>query len=304
MKKLIWPLLMISSVSFAAPYKIVMMTDSGAKDRADEFKKYLLTKPPFNKLDPKELEFKVVTLSQKELNCGNRNKKSPRVINCDDKKLNTIKAKEEANLAMVFTSAATGASGGDIPKASKTSDVAAMMHEMLHTFGCADEYEYSASEAEVYCSPTRPAPNIAFFKDRPPYKSDSEARVRHAKDVPWMGRIDKVRYITQGSQLGSSAKSSGEGNQVISLYRGGSCNKVIPTWRPYPNSIMKGYTDQTIYPFYEEIIVKGMESQLGRKLKFKKVDKPSPVEIPAECPPEIVQENIQDFSKIMRRLAQ
>lgn len=303
MKKLIWPLLLMSSVSIAAPYKIVMMTDSGAKNRAEEFKKYLLTKPPFNKLDPKELEFKVVTLSQKELNCGNRNKKVPRVISCDDLKLNSIKAKEEAHLAMVFTSDATGASGGDIPKASKTSDVAAMMHEMLHTFGCADEYEYSATEAEVYCRPTEPAPNIAFFKDSPPYKSDSEARSRHAKNVPWMSRIDKVRYITSGTQLGSSAKSS-PGKQVMNLYRGGSCNKVIPTWRPYPNSIMKGYTDQTIYPFYEEIIVKQMESQLGRRLEFKKLAKPSPIEIQAECPPEIVQENIQDFSKIMRKLAQ
>src|SRR5690606_38784924 len=110
--------------------------------------------------------------------------------------------------------------------------------------------------------------NIAYFKDVPPYRNDPAARSRHNRQIPWYGGIPGDKLITTGTSLGSPpAVPLSIGNQTMGLYRGGSCNSPkLPGWRPYENSIMLGYKDDTIYPIYEEIIVRNLESSLGTSL--------------------------------------
>jgi hypothetical protein len=292
-------LFFISTFVWAEPYKILIVSDSEALNKASQFKDYLLTKPPFSKMKSRDLEIKIVSVSPRDLGCGNTYPGSPRVILCDDARLGRMKAREEANLAMVFTSTASGGSGGAIPIASVDYPIQTMFHEMLHTYGCDDEYEYSESEAEIYCQNPRSETNVAYFRDRPPYANDSSARSIHRRDVPWMTSINTATLITQGPQLGSIIRSSRPGEQVLGVYRGGACEKKIPSWRPYPNSIMKGYSDDTVYPLYEEIIVKSIESKIGRRLDLR-----APAALEKEnCPPEVIQKSIQDFSGILRKLA-
>lgn len=299
MKKLTLLTCLMTTFAWAEPYKILIVSDPEAQSKATDFKNYLLTKPPFSKMKSRDLEIKIVSASPNELNCGNTYPGAPRVILCDEANLNRMKAREEANLAMVFTSTASGGSGGAIPIASKDYPIQTMFHEMLHTYGCDDEYEYSASEAEIYCQNPRSETNGAYFQDRPPYDSDSAARTMHRRDVPWMNSISLTTHITQGSQLGSVIRYRPPGEQILGVYRGGACQKKIPSWRPYPNSIMNGYTDDTVYPLYEEIIVKSIESKIGRRLDLR-----APAALKTEdCSPEVIQESIQDFSGILRKLA-
>jgi hypothetical protein len=299
MKNLTLLTFLLTTFAWAEPYKILIITDREAENKANEFKEYLLTKPPFSKMQTRDLEIKIVSTSYRDLGCGNTYPGAPRVILCDDDHLSRMKAREEANLAMVFTSRASGGSGGAIPIASKDYPIQTMFHEMLHTYGCDDEYEYSESEAEIYCQNPRSEANGAYFQDRPPYASDSAARTTHRRDVPWMNSINQSTFITQGPQLGSVIRSTEPGEQILGVYRGGACQKKIPSWRPYPNSIMKGYRDDTVYPLYEEIIVKSIESKIGRRLDLR-----APAALKTEnCSPEVIQESIQDFSGILRKLA-
>lgn len=254
--------------SFYKPYKIAVITDEESKDRAEEFKSYLLQKPPYNKMAEK-LDIKIVTLKKEEMDCKNSNPDAPRIITCNYQKLQDLQSKESANLAVAFTSSGSGGSGGNIPIASKDYPIQTMFHEMLHAYGLDDEYDYSASEKSVYCSSPRNSANLVYFKDKPPYADDPTARKTHKRDVPWMSGIPQTKKITEGSSLGSETKFEKNGEQTLGLYRGGACSSAdLPGWRPYQNSIMKGYIDDTIYPFYEEIIVRNIESSLGRKLNL------------------------------------
>ena len=266
-------------------YDIIMFTDADSKTRADEFKDYLLQKPPFNKLGEK-VKVSVVELSADVMDCKNSNPDSPRVIKCNNDELFRLKAMAKAHLALAFTSKGTGGSGGAIPVASKDYPIQTMFHEMLHAYGLDDEYDYSGSEKRVYCETLTITPNIAYFKDVPPYADDSSARDRHAKDVPWMGRIPAENSIVQAGNLGSQSTKVIKGEQGPGLFRGGACNTDDrPGWRPYQNSIMKGYEDDTIYPLYEEVILKSIESAMGKKSnKDKKFEDPSP-------PPRCLQHN-------------
>lgn len=289
MKKLFVVALLITSFQALAqfkPYKIVMFTDGDAKAKAEEFRTYLQTKPPFSKMGDK-LTLEVVELTADEMKCGNTIPASPRIITCDTDLLRKKQRKMDAHLSLAFTSKGEGGAGGGIPIASKDYPIQTMFHEMLHTYGLADEYDYSASEKTVYCNSPRSLANVVYFHDTPPYDSDVAAREKHARQVPWMGGIPRVRLITEGSSLGSKDSNfPKKGEQLLGLYRGGSCDSAaLPGWRPYADSIMRGYSDDTIYPIYEEVIIKNIEGSLGRNLNL-----PPP---PDKC----LDENF-DFSKI------
>ncbi|WP_408096563.1 hypothetical protein ACJVC5_16110 [Peredibacter sp. HCB2-198] len=274
-----------SSVYAQDVYKIVMYTDPDAKTRAEEFKEYLLQKPPFNKLGDK-VQIAIEELSVETMDCKNDMPDSPRIIHCNREELFRLKALAKANLALAFTSKGTGGAGGAIPVASKDYPIQTMFHEMLHAFGFDDEYDYSESEKKVYCDQLTPAPNMVYFKDNPPYVDDPAARKKHDKDVPWMGRIPSENLIVTMGNLGSQFTKVVKGEQAPGLFRGGSCNTDDkPGWRPYQDSIMKGYDDDTIYPLYEEVILKNIESSMGKKVaKDKKFEDPSP-------PPRCLQHN-------------
>lgn len=249
------------------PYKIVIVTDATAKVKAEEFKTYLQGKPPFSRMGDK-LNIEIVEMEADTMNCQNNMPNSPRIIRCNTEAIAREQSRRRANLAMAFTSRGSGGAGGGIPIASMDYPIQTMFHEMLHTFGLADEYDYSEAEQRVYCRNPRSRANIAYFRDVPPYSDDPAARGRHNSDIPWYGGIPSGKLITSGSSLGSPAEESiSPGNQTMGLYRGGSCNSAsLPGWRPYENSIMKGYRDDTIYPIYEEIIVRNLESAMGGSL--------------------------------------
>lgn len=286
--------LFISLSAFAQhkPYKIVILTDIAAEARANQFRAYLLTKPPFNAMGDK-IEITTTLMTKDEMKCQNSNPLSPRIITCDNQKLFEMQTRSNAHLAVAFTSSGSGGAGGGIPIASVDYPLQTMLHEMLHTYGLADEYEYSASEQLVYCQPPRPSPNQVFFLDIPPYDSDEYAREKHKNDIPWLGGIPVVKKITNGTALGSVKAIQQKGQQVMGLYRGGSCDKAsLPGWRPYLDSIMRGYYDDTIYPFYENVIVKNIEAATGRKLNL-----PPPM---LRCPPkEANLLNIEELTKNM-----
>lgn len=289
MKKLfVIALLMTSYQAFAQykPYKIVMFTDGDAKARAEEFKAYLQTKPPFSKMGEK-LTLEIVELTADEMNCSNSMPDAPRIVTCNTSLLRKKQRQLDAHFSVAFTSRGDGGAGGDLPVATKSYPIQTMFHEMLHTYGFADEYDYKGAEIGVYCNNPRSSANIVYFKDVPPYESDVAAREKHARDVPWMGGIPRVRMITEGENLGSKDSfAAKKGEQLLGLYRGGQCDSaLLPGWRPYNDSIMRGYNDDTIYPLYEEVIVKNIEGSLGRKLNL-----PPP---PQKC----LDEDF-DFSKI------
>lgn len=275
------------------PYKIVIITDDEANARAHEFRTYLMKKPPYNKIAPEDLEIKIVKETKENMDCKHTMPDSPRIVGCNNTKLNQIKAQEEAHLAMAFTSSASGGAGGDIPVASKDYPIQTMLHETLHTYGMADEYCYSESEAKVYCEPPMVQGNSAHFPPEPPYESDAKARVKHAGDVSWMGGILTTTLITQGTSLGSKEPSPVKpGKQEMGLYKGGTCDKKkmpegsttpFQSWRPYANSIMRGYVDDTIYPLYENIIVKSIESKIGRPLTYVPVAVTEGINIKEDC---------------------
>lgn len=266
-------------------YDIIMFTDADAKTRAEEFKEYLVQKPPFNKLGEK-IKISIVELSAEVMDCKNDTPDSPRIIHCNHQELLRLKAVAKSHLALAFTSKGTGGAGGTIPVASKDYPIQTMFHEMLHAYGFDDEYDYDENEKKVYCDKPANAANIVYFKDTPPYVDDSAARKIHTKDVPWMDRIPVGNSIVSAGSLGSQFIKIVKGEQSPGLYRGGSCNSdSTPGWRPYQNSIMKGYDDDTIYPLYEEVILKSIESAMGQKVaKKKKFEDPSP-------PPRCLQHN-------------
>lgn len=289
MKKLFAIALLMTSYQALAqykPYKIVMFADADAMKRADEFKTYIQTKPPFSKMGDK-LTLEIVELTSEEMDCKNDKPDTPRIISCDSSLFRKKQRQMDAHLSLAFTSKAKGGAGGGIPIASNDYPIQTMFHEMLHTYGFADEYDYSPSERTVYCNNPRSVANIVYFQDVPPYETDVAAREKHARDVPWMGGIPRVRLITEGTSLGSKDSIAVKpGEQLLGLYRGGQCDSgTTPSWRPYGNSIMRGYEDDTIYPLYEEVIVKNIEGSLGRQLNL-----PPP---PQKC----LDENF-DFSKI------
>ncbi len=269
MKILLMSLVLGSFSAYAAndPYKIVILTDADAKVRAEEFKTYLGTKPPFNKMGDK-LVIELVTMPAEEMNCANNMPNSPRIIRCNTKNLASEQAKANANFSVAFTSKGSGGAGGGIPIASLDYPIQTMFHEMLHTYGFADEYSYSAEEQTVYCMNPKSRANVVYFKDDPSYADDPAARTRHNAEVPWMGGIEPAKLIISGSALGSPEEGP-VGSQNLGIFRGGSCdNAKLPGWRPYGNSIMRGYEDDTIYPFYEKVIVKNIEGAIGYKMEL------------------------------------
>ncbi|WPU63511.1 hypothetical protein [Peredibacter starrii] len=277
-KYLMMALLLMTASAYAQDsYEIIMFTDPDAKTRAEEFKQYLVQKPPFNKLGEK-VKVTLVELSPEVMDCKNDVPDSPRIIHCNREELLRLKANAKAHLALAFTSKGTGGAGGVIPVASKDYPIQTMFHEMLHAYGFDDEYDYDENEKKVYCDKPTSSVNIAYFKDKPPYVDDSAARKIHAKDVPWMGKIPSENSIVTAGNLGSQFGRVINGTQTPGLYRGGSCNSdKTPAWRPYQNSIMKGYDDDTIYPIYEEVILKSIESAMGQKVdKKKKFEDPTP----------------------------
>jgi hypothetical protein len=269
-------LFIFSSITMAAqngPYKIVIVADENAAARAGQFSAYLRSQPPFNRIAPEDLQITIRSVANGSMNCASPNAgaNEQRLVTCDQRFLRRVQRQEGGNFAVAITSFPSyyGGSGGQIPAATTGSPDRVILHEMLHTYGCEDEYPYAVpDEANRYCRPGRPGPNMAFFGDIPPYASDAAARSTHAGDVPWMGRIRSEMPITQGPALGSPSRPSVQrGQQQIGLHRGGNCpdRDGKKSWKPYQTSIMNGHEDDYVYPIYADIVTARIRRSLGRE---------------------------------------
>lgn len=249
-------------------YKILIIADEKSTTSALEYQKYLLTKNPFNRLRPEDFVIEIKTAPSDSMACGNNVDTNSRVIQCNTEYLRTLRRVSKADIAVAFTSNASGGSGGEIPVATADFSkypISTMFHEMLHSYGFDDEYEYQTeAERESYCRPKKSI-NAAIFEDVPPYSNDASARVRHSFDVPWMGEIPGDVKITTGTNLGTSQiPGNFRGQQVAGLFAGGACSKWKKSWRPYQNSIMRSFADGKVYPLYEAVILERIKDSIGR----------------------------------------
>jgi hypothetical protein len=264
--------LLLSLVSLSAlaqdPYRLVMVADPQSRGRAEQFKNYMLTKPPFNQLG-NQMEIVITEMSDSDLSCANDMPSSPRIIRCDTSKLNSRKRELGGHHVVAFTNNATGGAGGQHAIASVDYPLNTMMHEMMHMYGLADEYCYTGSEVDVYCNPPRRAPNVAMIAPNPPFANKGEAFAKHGDKIGWSGEIHAPTPITQGTEvLGTPSGNYGES---AGLYEGGHCtNKTSlreKIYRPYQNSIMKTLSVDTIQPFYQARILEAMEAARGRRFE-------------------------------------
>ena len=255
------------------PYKLVIIADENSETRANQFITYLRTQPPFSQIASEDLQISVTRAPPGAMNCQSphpETQESQRLVTCDQRALRRIQRQQRANFAVAITSvpAYYGGSGGQIPVGTVGAPDSVILHEMLHSYGLEDEYTYrSAAEIRRYCRPGNAGPNIAFFRDVPPYASDPAARVTHASEVPWMGRISADMPITQLPALGSPSRTVVRGGQQIGLYRGGNCPDAAngkKSWKPLETSIMNGHEDDYVYPIYADVVSASIRRSLGR----------------------------------------
>lgn len=255
------------------PYKIVLISDEGSDTKANQFMAYLRTQPPFSQMAPEDLQITVRRAPPGAMNCRSphpETEESRRLVTCEQGALRRIQRSERADFAVGITSTPSyyGGSGGQIPVATTESPNHVLLHEMLHTYGLEDEYRYpSPQEVSRYCRPGDTGPNVAWFRDTPPYASDSAARTTHAGDVPWIGRIPGNMPITQLPALGSPSRPAGRGQQTIGLYPESNCpeRNGVRSWKPYETSIMNGHTDDFLYPIYADVVSARIRRSLGRE---------------------------------------
>lgn len=265
MKYLILGLLSLN-VFAQDPYRLVIVSDPESRARAEEYKNYLLARPPFNQLGD-QLEITITEMSDADLSCANDMPASPRIIRCNTSKLNQRKRELDGHHVVAFTNNGSGGAGGQQAIASIDYPLNTMMHEMMHMYGLADEYCYQNDEVGVYCNPPRRAPNVAMIIPNPPYANKGEALSKHSDKIAWTGEIHAPTPITQGrTGLGTPSGNYGES---AGLYEGGHCsNKASMSekvYRPYENSIMKTLSVDTIQPFYQARILEAMESARGSR---------------------------------------
>lgn len=264
------------------PYKLVIVADPAAKTRASEFAAYLKSLEPFRGLG-EQLQIEIVEQSKAQMKCAKGCMRTERLICCDKAVISAIGIAHDANKTMAVTSAAEGGSGGDIVVLGTNYPQIVGAHELLHTYGFSDEYEYAYdpndedhSEAVRYCSylPRPVKPNVTCFKPKSTYLSDQEARQLHGiqeKEIPWYTDIKDSTLITNGNQLGT--RSSSVPSTDAALYQGGDCNQyppASPCWKPYNEiTIMGGYAEPPfIPPYYQKVILRKMEAERGENFIF------------------------------------
>ena len=144
-----------------------------------------------------------------------------------------------------------GTAMGNLITMTTATENSVAIHELMHTFGYADGYDfYNACEADKKCPGliNRTYANLAVFEDAPPYGSDAAARLRHSPQIPWYGLIKPSVLITTGSNLGTP------GPNVIGLYRASNCNLAtvkIKLWKPgNEKTIMETTTISTVPRYF------------------------------------------------------
>ena len=247
-------------------YHIRFVVDDGSLERAKAFSELFLSHPVFAPFWAR-FSIEYLVADTERLNCRNDNPASPRSIRCDREYALSL-GTSPAHLTAIFTSRASGGSGGRVPIASLDYPLPTMLHELLHAWGLNDEYTYSASEAEYYCSNPKivKGPNTASFSLPGPYSSDRDARAVLSDRVPWLdaivslpvtGPADQNGMLTLGTQPSADDGSPG-------LFSGSNCSLVRPSFRAYKaDTIMKSLSSTWIPPVHSKAVLAVIGSAAG-----------------------------------------
>lgn len=223
-------LLIGSLVDSAFCGTIAIVTDQSSQFYAKKLKSLILASTCFR--DLKALEIKIQVVNPNELNECEFNPSNARVMACGPVYARFV-SKNKADKVVIVRddkkyagSAVIGGLGASVTTATPPE---VGLHELLHAVGFYDEYEFASTrEANELCLENLGSPNITYFKDRPPYTSDLQARSLHSGQIPWYTRIN-ASTITTGSNLGSK-----ESNK-IGLYPAENCKLAssgVKAWRP------------------------------------------------------------------------
>lgn len=213
---------------------LALVTDQADAAVANQVKDAIQKEPCFKDLHSLQIKIKVVAPS--ELSSCQDDPSIKRVITCKAA-APKFAAEMNADKILIIKNDPRWAGSAQLGGLSATMAtglaVRAGIHELLHTTGLADEYTYyTPDEANRYCIPPG-GPNIAYFKDFPPYESDSEARIIHSGQIPWYGRITAT-LITTLPNLGTP-----EPNR-IGLYKANNCALAttgVKSWRPGDSNV-------------------------------------------------------------------
>ncbi len=230
-------------------YTYVIFTDEPSGATARETEQKLKEQPPFSLF---ELTFVIEIVPAAKLGC-HRDAEIERLLLVDTNFVTRRTAELGADQGMAICKTSFGGSGGNIPVAStEGGDVwKTLLHELLHTLGFGDEYPYSKSEAERFCTSRTPRANIAYIEPTNPYASDQAARTSHQSAILWYGQILDQTLITHGTQLGTSTPA----RNVLGLFPAKTCKEInIHTWKPgVAESVMED-TDNDLDAAYQTLV--------------------------------------------------
>lgn len=252
MKNLLLVALIISFHANAKQFSIKVFSEPGSESAAQDFIENLKKQQPFKQLIEKDIiQLTDKPLSAEGITCRGGAYGIPRLAQCD---LNSIKAKcGNSNLCPVYTKVPfIGAGGPKFPIVSSSFPWTTMLHEIVHTFGFTDEYAYTHSEVENYCSSSSSWPNghahVTANNEVELFESEQKAIDSCKKKIPWCKQAIEegatiVQKLPNGNfKIGSPLPEKCPSTQ-LGVYPGGSCQALSPkgTFRPYFCPTVMGY---------------------------------------------------------------
>jgi hypothetical protein len=285
-------LLVFSFGSFSHAAKFLILTDQKSKKKAESVRKTILATKPFSFM--KNLKVEVRYFDRNQFACTNlavnaikNPTNQPASCNVSGaEKAEQLRLAERAEAcrippeieAKIFgeenvqkiilikeSSTRAGTALGNLVTMTTAAEDSIAIHELMHTFGYGDEYEFNnACEADRKCPglASLKYQNLAVFKDTPPYESDTDARRLHSGMIPWYKLIKPATRITNGKNLGTPVAN------VIGLFRAANCNKSTTeykVWKPGNEKTIMETTAISVIPKY---YWKRIADLLGEDLKL------------------------------------
>lgn len=243
-------LLFSASTAFAAPktYSMKVFAEAGAESRAQEFIEKLKQLEPFKQL---HLQGIFVISDRATLvtttNCQGGNQGIARLAKCQTTELN--KLCRPFQLCPIFTSFPDiGAGGSPYPVSSSSFPWTTMLHEVIHTFGFADEYAYTQKEVPIYCGSFSREANQHSDKSQKIFDSEEQATQKCVASISWCkqavlsGSI-VAQPLSNGKWIIGTPVPDKCPDVTLGVYLGGKCIKSRPEsdYRPYFCPTIMGY---------------------------------------------------------------
>jgi hypothetical protein len=242
--------ILLVSASIAGPFKISVVTEPGARERAEEFIRNFSQTEPFRQLIAQGgVEIVTTPVVIRDLNCRGGAYDIARLAQCDLERADQACA--GTSLCPVFTAVPNiGAGNQTRPISSGTYPWTTMLHEIGHSLGLTDEYVYPVEDAPKYCGYS-PWGNGSTVSVRNNYRSQRDAERACREQVPWCAAaLAEGTPVTQrlpnGSfMIGTPPPATGCPSVALGVYAGGNCQTLNPnsTWRPYYCPTIMGHPD-------------------------------------------------------------